>query len=58
MRYARRFTYRTRGVGVDVVEATDTNGWRYFLATSLTATPRKVLKLYKRRWAQRPPTVR
>lgn len=50
MRYARRFTYRTRGVEVEVVETTDAKGWRYFLATSLTATPRKLLKLYKRRW--------
>jgi len=50
MRYASRFNYRTRGVEVDVVKATDAKGWRYFLATNLAATPRKILKLYKRRW--------
>ena len=50
MRYAHHFPYRTQGIEVDVVEATDAKGWRHFLATNLTATPRKVLKLYKRRW--------
>jgi hypothetical protein len=49
-RYARRFTYRTGDVEVDVVEAVDSKGWRYFLATSLTVTHGKVLRLYKRRW--------
>lgn len=38
-----------RGVEVEVVKAIDAKGWRYFLATNLTATPRKLLKLYKRR---------
>lgn len=50
MRYADRFTYRTKGVDVDVVEVVDAKGWQYFLASNLTARPKKVLKLYKRRW--------
>ena len=50
MRYARRFNYTTQGVEVDVVEAQDTKGWRYFLATNMTASPKRVLRLYKRRW--------
>lgn len=49
-RYAHRFIHRTQGIEVDVVEATDAKGWRYFLATNLTATPKKTLKLYKKRW--------
>lgn len=50
MHHAHRFPYRTQGLEVDVVEATDSKGWRYFLATNLTETPRRVLKLYRRRW--------
>ena len=50
MRYARRFNYTTQGVEVDVVEAQDAKGWRYFLATNMSASPRRILRLYKRRW--------
>ena len=50
MSYARRFTYRTKGVEVDVVEAQDAKGRRYFLATNMTASPKRILRLYKRRW--------
>ena len=50
MRYARRFNYRTKGVEVDVVEAQDAKGRRYFLATNIAASPKRVLRLYKRRW--------
>jgi IS4 transposase len=35
---------------VDVVEAVDKKGWQYFLATNLPYSPKRVLKLYKRRW--------
>jgi IS4 transposase len=50
MRYAKRFNYRTEGVEVDVVEAQDAKGRRYFLATNLSASPKRVLRYYKRRW--------
>jgi hypothetical protein len=50
MRYAKRFNYRTGGVEVDVVEAEDAKGRRYFLATNLSASPKRVLRYYKRRW--------
>jgi len=50
MRYARRFNYRTGGVEVDVVEAQDAKGRRYFLATNMEASPKRVLRFYKRRW--------
>jgi len=48
MRYARRFNYTTQGVEVDVVEAQDAKGRRYFLATNIAASPKRVLRLYKR----------
>jgi hypothetical protein len=48
--YAKRFTYRTQGIEVDVVEAVDRRGWQYFLATNLAYSPKRVLRLYKRRW--------
>lgn len=44
-RYAHRFIYRTQGVEVDVVEATDARGWRHFLATNLASKPKRILKL-------------
>jgi len=50
MRYAKRFNYRTEGVEVDVVEAQDAEGRRYFLATNLSASPKRVLRYYKWRW--------
>jgi hypothetical protein len=50
MRYARRFNYRTKGVEVDVVEAQDMKGRRYFLATNIADSPKRILRLYKRRW--------
>lgn len=50
MRYARRFTYTTQGVAVDVVEAQDAKGRRYFLATNMVASPKCILRMYKRRW--------
>ena len=50
MRYARRFNYRTKGVEVDVVEAQDVKGRRYFLATNMEASPKRILRFYKRRW--------
>jgi hypothetical protein len=50
MRYARRFNYTTQGVTVDVVEAQDAKGRRYFLATNIAASPKRILRLYKRRW--------
>ena len=50
MRYATRFKYRTEGVEVDVVEAQDAKGRRYFLATNMAASPKRLLRLYKRRW--------
>jgi hypothetical protein len=50
MRYAKRFSYRTEGVEVDVVEAQDAKGLRYFLATNIVASPNRILHLYKRRW--------
>ena len=50
MRYAKRFSYRTEGVEVDVVEAQDAKGLRYFLATNIAASPNRILRLYKRRW--------
>jgi hypothetical protein len=49
MRYAKRFTYTTQGVTVDVVEAEDER-WTYFLATNIAASPKRILRLYKRRW--------
>ena len=49
MRYAKRFSYRTEGVTVDVVEAQDEKG-QYFLATNIAASPNRILRLYKRRW--------
>ena len=50
MRYVKRFNYRTEGVEVDVVEAQDAKGRRYFLATNLFVSPKRVLRYYKRRW--------
>jgi len=50
MRYARRFNYTSQGVEMDVVEAQDAKGWRYFLATNMTGSPKRILRLYKRRW--------
>jgi len=50
MRYATRFSYTTEGVTVDVVEAEDTEGRTYFLATNMAASPKRILRLYKRRW--------
>jgi hypothetical protein len=50
MRYAKRFNYSTQGVTVDVVEAQDWKGQRYFLATNLAASPKHILRMYKRRW--------
>ena len=49
-RYAKRFSYNTQGVLVDVVEAVDSKGWQYFLATNLNGRPKRILKLYKKRW--------
>jgi hypothetical protein len=48
--YAKRFSYNTQGVDVDVVEAVDSKGLQYFLATNLAGRPKRILKLYKRRW--------
>jgi hypothetical protein len=50
MRYAKRFSYTTQGVTVDVVEAEDRKGLRYFLATNIAASPKRILRMYKRRW--------
>jgi len=50
MRYAQRFNYTTQGVTVDVVEAQDAKGRRYFLATNIAASPKRILRLFKRRW--------
>ena len=50
MRYARRFNYTTQGVEVEMVEAQDAKGRRYFLATNMGDSPKRVLRLYKRRW--------
>jgi hypothetical protein len=50
MRFVRRFNYTTQGVEVDVVEAQDAKGRRYFLATNMTDSPKRILRLYKRRW--------
>jgi hypothetical protein len=50
MRYVERFNYTTQGVTVDVVEAQDAKGRRYFLATNIAASPNRILRLYKRRW--------
>jgi len=50
MRYATRFNYTTQGVTVDVVEAQDAEGRVYFLATNMAASPKRILRLYKRRW--------
>jgi len=50
MRYATRFNYTTQGVEVNVVKAQDANGRRYFLATNMMDSPKRVLRLYKRRW--------
>ena len=50
MRYAKRFTYTTEGVTVDVVDAEDAKGLRYYLATNIAASPKHILRMYKRRW--------
>jgi len=50
MRYAKRFNYTTQGVTVDVVEAQDAKGRHYHLATNMTASPKRILRLYKQRW--------
>ena len=50
MRYAKRFTYTTEGVTVDVVEAQDAEGRTYFLATNMAASPKRILRLFKLRW--------
>ena len=49
-RYQKRFTYCTKGVWVDVVEAVDSKGTQYFLGTNLPGRPKRILKLYKKRW--------
>jgi len=49
-RYAKRFSYNTKGVWVDVVEAVDSKGLQYFLGTNLSGRPKRILKLYKKRW--------
>ncbi len=49
-RYQKRFTYCTKGVWVDVVEAVDCKGMQYFLGTNLPGRPKRILKLYKKRW--------
>jgi hypothetical protein len=49
-RYLKRFNYNTQGVWVDVVEALDSKGLQYFLATNLPGRPKRILKLYKKRW--------
>jgi len=49
-RYAKRFSYNTQGVEVDVVEAVDFKGVQYFLGTNLAGRPKRILKLYKKRW--------
>jgi len=49
-RYAKRFSYNTQGVDLDVVEAVDFKGLQYFLGTNLAGRPKRILKLYKRRW--------
>lgn len=49
-RYAKRFSYNTQGVDVDVVEAVDSKGVQYFLGTNLAGRPKRILKLYKKRW--------
>jgi hypothetical protein len=48
--YAKRFSYNTQGVDVDVVEVVDSKGLQYFLGTNLAGKPKRILKLYKRRW--------
>lgn len=50
MRYAKRFNYTTQGVTVDVVATQDAKGLRYFLATNIIASPKRILRMYKRRW--------
>jgi len=50
MRYAKRFTYTTEGVTVDVVEAQDAEGRTYLLATNMAASPKRILRLFKLRW--------
>jgi len=50
MRYAKRFNYTTQGVTVDLVDAEDVKGLRYFLATNIAASPRRILRMYKLRW--------
>ena len=47
--YAKRFSYNTQGVEVDVVEAVDSEGLQYFLGTNLAGRPKRILKLCKRR---------
>lgn len=49
-RYAKRFNYCTSDVWVDVVEAVDSKGLQYFLGTNLPSRPKRILKLYKKRW--------
>jgi hypothetical protein len=49
MRYAKRFSYTTEGVTVDVVEAEDAKG-QYFLATNIAASPKRILHMFKLRW--------
>jgi hypothetical protein len=49
-RYAKRFSYNTQGVDVDVVEAVGSKGLQYFLGTNIAGRPKTILKLYKKRW--------
>ena len=49
-RYLKRFNYCTKGVWVDVVEAVDSKGLQYFIGTNLPGRPKRILKLYKKRW--------
>ena len=49
-RYVKRFNYCTKGLWVDVVEAVDSKGLQYFIGTNLPGRPKRILKLYKKRW--------
>jgi hypothetical protein len=35
---------------VDVAEAVDSKGLQYFIGTNLPGRPKRILKLYKKRW--------
>ena len=49
-RYLKRFNYCTKGVWVDVVEAVDSKGMQYFIGADLPGRPKRILRLYKKRW--------